>query len=504
MSRQVGIAAIIWSVTALASRLLGLVREAVIGRTLGNSVEADAYWASFVLPDFLNYLLASGLLTIVFIPLFQRHLTEDDEAGAWRSFSAVSTVVGLLVCAATAGLWIAAPSLVEWVAPGLDADGRALWVQLTRIVLPAQIFHVLGGLLSATLQARDKHLLPALAPIVYVGGIIVGGLVAQSAAGFAWGVLIGAALGPFGLVLIGALRSGMRYRPRLVHPDVRTWFVRSIPVMLGASIVMVDDWIIKHFASDMAEGAIARLQYGRTLMKVPMGIFGMAAGLAAFPTLARYISEGRSTAARNMLTQALRAMWVLSFATQAGLTVAGTEIATVIWGTDRFTPAQLAEIGHATSVFCLGLWAWSGGLLLARGFYAQGRTWPPTLVGTLSAVACLPVYAWLGKAYGEVGLAYASSIAISIYVTVLGAWAMRSLGEGDGFVSALLRLAAACGAGVAAGWGLDQVLPAWPALLRGGITGGTAAVVCLGLSVVLGVREAKMMIEKVRRKVLRR
>ena len=395
MSRAVGVAAIIWSVTALASRLLGLVRESVIGRTLGQSSQADAYWASFVIPDFLNYLLASGLLSIVFIPLFQKHLTAARKTGsedeAWRSFSALFTVVGGIIITATVGLWFATPAIVRSVFGELAPADQALVVVLTRIVLPAQIFHVLGGLMSATLQARDKHVLPAMAPIVYVSGIIVGGLVFQSAKGFAWGVLIGAALGPFGLVLVGTIRSGMRFRPRLRHPDVRTWLVRSLPVMLGASVIVVDDWIVKHYAAGMGEGSIARLQYGRTLMKVPMGIFGMAAGLAAFPSLSRLFTEGKHAEARAMLTQSLRAMWVLAFATQAALTVAGTEIATVIWGTTRFTHAQHVEIGLYTAVFCLGLWAWSGALLFARGFYAQGRTWPPTLIGTLAAAGVLTI-----------------------------------------------------------------------------------------------------------------
>lgn len=502
MSRAVKVAAIIWSLTALASRLLGLVRESVIGRTLGDSSQADAYWASFVIPDFLNYLLASGLLSIVFIPLFQKHLTEglssdDGESEAWRSFSALFTVVGAVIISATVALWFATPAIVSVAFDKLAAEDQALVVVLTRIVLPAQIFHVLGGLLSATLQARDKHLLPALAPIIYVGAVIIGGAVFQSAMGFAWGVLIGAVLGPFGLVFVGAIRSGMRLRPRLRHPDVRTWLVRSLPVMLGASVVVVDDWIVKHYAAGMGEGSIARLQYGRTLMKVPMGIFGMAAGLAAFPSLSRLFTQGKRAEARAMLTQSLRAMWVLAFATQAALTVAGTEIATVIWGTARFTVAEHAQIGLYTAVFCLGLWAWSGALLFARGFYAQGRTWPPTIIGTLTTLGCLPIYSALGDAYGGVGLAFASSIAISVYVIALSTWAMVSMGPGDGFASALFRLIGACAIGIAAGWGLDQVLPAWPPLLRGALTGGLAATVCLGLSVAFKVPEAEMMIGKV-------
>ena len=82
MQRRIGIAAGIWGASILLSRLVGLVREAVIGRTLGSSAAADAYWSAFVLPDFLNYLLAGGALSIVFIPIFQRHLAAGDEARA--------------------------------------------------------------------------------------------------------------------------------------------------------------------------------------------------------------------------------------------------------------------------------------------------------------------------------------------------------------------------------------------------------------------------------------
>ena len=56
-------------------------------------------------------------------------------------------------------------------------------MRLIRIIVPAQLFHVIGGLLSAALQARDKHALPALAPLVYSLGIIAGGLVGAELGG---------------------------------------------------------------------------------------------------------------------------------------------------------------------------------------------------------------------------------------------------------------------------------------------------------------------------------
>src|SRR5262245_60833883 len=162
MSRRIFLAASIWAASILGARVLGLVREAVLARTLGAGAETDAYWAAFLVPDFLNYLLAAGGLSIVFIPIFGAYLARDDERGAWEAFSTVANFLMLAVLVLVAGAWLALPYLAGVVAPGFDADGRARLVELTRIVLLAQPFHVLGGLMAAALQARDRHAHAAL------------------------------------------------------------------------------------------------------------------------------------------------------------------------------------------------------------------------------------------------------------------------------------------------------------------------------------------------------
>ena len=83
-ARVVGIASIIWASSIFLSRVMGLIREQIIGRTLGASRTADLYFASFTLPDFLNYLLAAGALSIVFIPIFLAHLERGDHYRGWE------------------------------------------------------------------------------------------------------------------------------------------------------------------------------------------------------------------------------------------------------------------------------------------------------------------------------------------------------------------------------------------------------------------------------------
>ncbi len=271
--------------------------------------------------------------------------------------------------------------------------------------------------------------------------------------------------------------------------------------MLGFSVVVLDDMVVKHYASEVAEGVISRLQYARTLMKVPMGVFGMAAGMAAFPTLTRLFSQGRGQEAHETLVKALRFMLLLAFVAQAGLTTAATEVATVIWGETRFTGAELAEIGLYTGILCLGLWAWSAQLLVARGFYAQGNTWTPTLVGSVVMVAVVPLYGVLARRYGGAGLAVASSVAITTYLSALWFFLRRRgapTHRGPGLADAMLRLIPAVIAGIGAGTALGDALPDLPALIHGGISGSLACVVTLGMAWLLRVHEIQLLVQKLK------
>jgi putative peptidoglycan lipid II flippase len=162
-ARRIGIASTIWGASILLSRVIGLGREAVLGRTLGAGPKADLYATAFVVPDFLNYLLAGGALSIVFIPIFGAYLARGERERASEAFSVIANFLCVLLGAATVALWLAMPA----IAPGFTPEQISELVLLSRIVLPAQVFHVIGGLLSASMQARDKHALPALAPLVY-------------------------------------------------------------------------------------------------------------------------------------------------------------------------------------------------------------------------------------------------------------------------------------------------------------------------------------------------
>src|SRR5205823_2412354 len=149
--------------------------------------------------------------------------------------------------------------------PHFTYEQLRLCVHLTRILLPAQVFFYVGGVVSAVLLSRRLFLFPAPGPLLYNVFIILGGALLSRKLGIsslAYGALAGSFLGPFLVNAIGARRVGTGYSLSfdMRNPAFREWVRLSIPLMLGVSLVTADDWILRYFASG-AVGDITRLNY---------------------------------------------------------------------------------------------------------------------------------------------------------------------------------------------------------------------------------------------------
>ena len=155
-ARRIPAIALLLAGSVLLSRLLGYVREAVLAYHLGTSAEVDAYSAAFQIPDILFHFLAGGALAIAFVPFYTGVRQREGQEAAERLLAKVLGTMTVLAVAATAVLWWKAEALVALQFPRFAPDTQALTVRLTRIVLPAQIFFVAGGIVRAALMAHGR------------------------------------------------------------------------------------------------------------------------------------------------------------------------------------------------------------------------------------------------------------------------------------------------------------------------------------------------------------
>ena len=70
------------------SRVLGLVRDSLLGSTFGAGAELDAYTAAARVTETLYYLVAGGALASAFVPTFTAYLARDERKTAWQVASA--------------------------------------------------------------------------------------------------------------------------------------------------------------------------------------------------------------------------------------------------------------------------------------------------------------------------------------------------------------------------------------------------------------------------------
>ena len=96
----------------LISRIIGLVRQRIFGHYFGSSAAADAFFAAFRVPNFLQNLFGEGVLSASFIPVYAHLLAKEDEEEAGRVAGAVGAVLGLTASLLVLAGVLAAPYLI--------------------------------------------------------------------------------------------------------------------------------------------------------------------------------------------------------------------------------------------------------------------------------------------------------------------------------------------------------------------------------------------------------
>jgi putative peptidoglycan lipid II flippase len=414
--------------TVTLSRVIGYVREAYIAYAFGAGGQTDAYVAAFTLPDWLNYIVAGGAASITFISIYTRFLAENRDADAKKTFSVVITVMTTVMIVGTILSEIFTPQFVRWMFRGFSPAQVELTVHLTRILLPAQIFFYVGGVVAAVLLSHRLFLFPAFGPLLYNIFIILGGAIAGRRLGIAslaYGALVGSVVGPFLASVIGAARIGTGYRPSfdIMNPAFREWVRLSVPLMLGVSLVTADDWILRHYASS-GVGDITRLNYAKRLFAVPIAVLGQATGQASLPFFARLFNEKRLKEFATTVNDSVYRVAAASFLATGWMMAAAFPLIDLVYRRGRFLVSDTQTTAVYFFWFSLSLALWSAQGLYARAFYAAGDTLTPMVAVTVITSASLPIYSFLFHRYGVVGLAFASDIGIGANLLAL-AWLLH-------------------------------------------------------------------------------
>jgi putative peptidoglycan lipid II flippase len=275
--------------------------------------------------------------------------------------------------------------------------------------------------------AKEHFLIPALTPLVYNLGIILGGVVLYQKIGimgFSWGALTGAFIGSFFIQYLGAHKIGMRYRFRieLRHPDLKRYTILTLPLILGLTMLFSTEVFSKYFGSYLPPGGISWIDFAMRILMVLVGFFGQAVGVASYPFLAKLAAEKRLDEMNRILSAGMRYL-ALMIPMSVLVWVLRSEIVRVLFQRGNFTGLDSQMTALALSGMLIGATAFAVQTLVNRGFYAVGNTLLPAIFNTLTTAVAIPLY-WIGlKTMGILGIGLAISLAALIQVIVVyGVW----------------------------------------------------------------------------------
>ncbi|MGO2010671.1 murein biosynthesis integral membrane protein MurJ [Pseudoalteromonas sp.] len=415
----------------MISRILGLVRDAVVANLLGASAAADVFLFANRIPNFLRRLFAEGAFAQAFVPVLSdiKEQQGDDKvrffvaqaAGTLGTILLLVTIFGVVASPVIAALF-GTGWFIDWWQGGPDADKFELASSLLKFTFPYLFFVSLVALSGAVMNVYNRFAVAAFTPVLLNISIILCAIFLHDkfsvgAYSLAIGVFVGGVVQLL-FQLPFLYRAKMLAPPRWGWQDENVKKVRKLmlPALFGVSISQINLLLDTVIASLLMTGSIAWLYYSDRLIEFPLGLFGIGIATVILPSLSKLHSSKKGSDFQDTLDWGVRFVIFLGIPAMVGLMVISPLIITVLFDHGAFSSD---EIDHVKAV-SFGVMAYSVGLVsfmlikvLAPGFYSRQDTKTPVKIGVITLVLNMVFNIMLAPFIGYLGLALATSMSAS-------------------------------------------------------------------------------------------
>jgi putative peptidoglycan lipid II flippase len=433
-SRTVESGALVIAIASAIGALLGIFRNGILASKFGASVELDAYFAAFRIPDLLYSILVFGAITAGFMPVFNKWLSEGKERG-WELASAVMNVLAVILGVFAVLVAIFARELVAIFAPGFRGDDAELVASLLRIMMIQPIFLAASSVAAASMQSFRRFFVSALAPVFYNLGIIAGALwlvEVWGMPGLAYGVVLGAAL-HLAVQMPALFSLGFKWSPGIFRAwsGIRDIFALMIPRMANLGVMQLNLFAITAIASILPAGTLTIYNFSADLAGFPQIVFGLSFATAVFPSLTRLWAEKRVDEYRATVARTLSEMWFWVVAVSLVALALREPLVrlTLVFG--AFGEVEYIRAVNTLTIFLLALAGQAGVVLLIRAFFAMGNTTTPLIAALLGSIVTIAVSFWFGRVFGAAGLALGPALAGFLQSAILLIALRRAVGGLD-------------------------------------------------------------------------
>ncbi len=424
---QLARAAGIVGAATFLSRIFGFLRDMVVAAYFGAGLVTDAFFVAFRIPNLLRRLLAEGSLTVAFVPVFTEYLQKKSKADALELANVAVTALSIILVLVSLLGVLLSPLIVAVMAPGFLRQPAQydLTVFLTRLMFPYIFFISLVALCMGILNSLRHFAAPALSPVLLNLSMIAATILfadsfsepvyALAAGVMAGGVLQLALQWPFLLMLGVKLKPNFNFS----HRGLKRIGLLMLPAMFGGAVYQINILIGTILASLLSSGSVSYLYYADRLVELPLGVFGIAVGTAALPSLARLASQGDPGEFKKTLAFSLRLILFVTIPATVALIVLGESIISVLFQRGAFDALDTVRTNEALFCYVLGLWAFSTIRVVVSAFHAFQDMRTPLRAAALALAVNVVFSIALMYPLQHAGLALATSLASAVNVITL-------------------------------------------------------------------------------------
>lgn len=419
-------AAAVITVANILSSISGLIRERIlISEFFSTAVSQQAYEAfqvAFQIPDMMFQLIILGAVSAAFIPVFAQLKKTKNEQTAFKMTSITMTILLLIFIAVSLVVAYFARPITIWRTGAEFTESQInITTTLTQVMLIAQVFFAVSNFLTGMLQAYQRFIIPAIAPVLYNLGILIGVLFFSSSLGIysaGIGVIIGAFI-HMSVQLPLALKLGFRFKPALSlkFPGVKPFFALMPARLLTISITELQNLSLGFFATSLGNLSFVIIRLSLRLMTIPIRLFGVPISQASLPFLSAESANNDSLARfTGLVIKSLHQISFLAYPASVLLLILRVPFVRLIFGTRNFPWSTTLTTGKVVAIIAVSIGAQAMVQLLIRAFHALKDTRTPFFITLITAGFYL-ISSWyfvFFTSWGVMGIAISTSIAALI------------------------------------------------------------------------------------------
>lgn len=394
----------------LLSKLVAFGKQMVTASTFGTTIETDIISLSEGLIGNIQYVLVQVILTSFTATYI--HIRGQDELGAKRFAMDTAKAFTIIAAVLSAVVMLAAHVIACIIGPSYELAESARLANYLRLFAPLLILFVWIAVFHALLNANQRFVpgemislnqsVIVIAMVLLFKDYLGVQILAVSFITYTiWNVLY--------LGILSRKYWGISKGNPFQNTAVRNLLRMAVPLLLGYSVIYINQQVDKILSSGLETGTVTALNYAAVLSNL-VATFIISFSSILFTHITTCISRGEQENAAALTVKAASLLMIAFLPISLLAIICSEDIVSIVFGYGTFGADSIRITGQALAGYSFSFVPLIFQELFSRFHYGYQDSRRPMINSTISIIANIIVSITLCPLIGVFGISFATSV----------------------------------------------------------------------------------------------